>query len=223
MFQIPKRFDPDPEIEISTNEDVILEDSNPQIKKIEKKNIPPKNNSFINRKFEFGGTIELNPKFIMDRRTQLTTVNNIIRKHFYFNPVYYNFDLQRRTLYTKDNQIQLKLNFNFIGIDQRYLYFIMSVMQLNLLEYIGNSKRDEVISIVAKYLELKMEYKYRRKWGIFQKFINGKEVKRIVMTLTSKEFNNSMSLALLDLQISHNARGFQYNKGESRKLFNDSS
>lgn len=99
----------------------------------------------------------------------------------------------------------------------------MSVLQLNLLEYIGNSKRDEVINIVAKYLELKMSYRYKRKWGVLQKFSKGKEVKRIVMTLTSEEFDSSMSLALLDLQISHNAKGFQYNKGEFRKLFNDSS
>lgn len=160
----------------------------------------------------------------MSHRTKLVLIKEIIDKHYYFDPKFYNFDFKNRMLYTEDRRVQLQLNFNFVNINIKYLYFIVSVMELNLLEIIDLEKRNEVINIVAKYLQLKMSFRSRQKWGIFRKFVNGKEVKRITIILSDEEFEKSYTSKLINLQMSRKSKDSHLlDHIEFKKLFENSN
>jgi hypothetical protein len=217
----------EPDTGIGNNfEPNISNEKTDKTKDFEKRNTySPRVGLNINKSFDFGLSIDIDPRIIMNHRTNVVLIDEIIQKHYYFDPKYYNFDFKNRILYSKDRLIELKLNFNFVNINKKYLYFILSVMELNLLGLIKESERNEVISIVAKYLELKISYKYKKRLNILRKFVNGREKERIVIILTSEEFSESTTSALIKLQLNQHARGYQFinNNKELGKLFQDSS
>jgi hypothetical protein len=140
-------------------------------------------------KFKFSGKIDFNPKFVYKPEYKIYIIKKVLVEHYYFDPKYYNFDVSKRILYTIDRHILLKLNFNFILINEEYLYFILSVLQLNLLGIIENDRCSKYLEIISKLIsaELRLKYEYRK--ASFIKFVRGKEIERIECELTSKEFD----------------------------------
>lgn len=75
----------------------------------------------------------------------------------------------------------------------RYLYLILSVMQLNLLDILPRNKCERIIELIAQSISLKINFRYRRKFGFISKFINGRIVESTLMVLTDEEFDYEFS------------------------------
>lgn len=162
----------------------------------------------ISTDFEFGHELEFLESLEYDSDVRLKYLLLILKENYYFDPKYYNFDTSDRIIYTLDSKIGIQLNFDFLSIDKRYLYLIMSVMQLNLLEILDNDSCDNYIEIIAAYLNLKVEYQYKQKFAFFQRLVNGKEVERKVLVLTSEEFNSSIVNRIAKMRNIHTHFGF---------------
>lgn len=95
-------------------------------------------------------------------------------------------------------------------VNPRWLYFILSVCQLNLLGYIGKDKSEYIISIVAEYLSLKcnIRYKVSKLRSLFQRSIDGKIVEQIYVELTSTQFDSELEIMLAKANIFLTKDGF---------------
>lgn len=116
-------------------------------------------------------------------------MKRIIKQKYYFDPKYYNWDVNTRIIYSLDQRVGIQLNFNFTLIDSRYLFFILSLMQLEILGLISGNDKDKLISIVADYLSLKVSYSKKQRFAFFRRIVNGKEVERSILILTSEEYS----------------------------------
>jgi hypothetical protein len=126
----------------------------------------------------------------------------IFEDHFYFKPKFFRFDANYRIIYTLDKKAVLQLNFltNRV-VDIRYLYLILSAMQLNLLGITSRDITTDYITLVGKYLSLELDIKTKRKIAIFRRFLYGIEVESWLITLTDSEFNLAFLSQLIKLQI----------------------
>jgi hypothetical protein len=165
-------------------------------------NYPPKASS--DESSEFGDSIEFSPELNVDLNVKLKIVERIIKRKYYFNPKYYKVNVIKRTICTIDDSITLKLNFNFLLIDVRYLYYMISLIQLYLLKLINKDERDRLLSIVVESLKLKMKYKYGRRIALFSRIENGIETERITLELTSTEFTKEFEHQLTKLDLKYN-------------------
>lgn len=163
-----------------------------------------------NFNFKFSGKLEFNPKFVVNPRYKIYLINKVINEHYYFDPIYFKWDAGNRVIYTIDDKIQLRLNFNFVLIDQRYLFFILTLMQLDLLNVITEAQSRRLIELICGYLNIKFEYRYLKKKVVFKRFVGGKEIERIECDLTSEEFEKEVLAQLSKLRISYSNNGFIY-------------
>jgi hypothetical protein len=159
---------------------------------------------------EFKGKLEFNPRFINRNEYRIYLIRQIISEKYYFDPKYFDFDVKRRTLFTRDFRIELKLDFNFIIINQEYLFFILSVMQLNLLGIIERDRTEKLIEIIAKYLSIKISMNYKYKSVSLIRFVGGKEIDRIECTLRSEDFEKEILSQITKILIRWTPSGFDY-------------
>lgn len=152
----------------------------------------------------FGNPIQFDPSLLLEFSGRFKIVNDIVRKKCFFDSKFYRFDSNSRIIYSPDSIVGLKLNFNFVSVDTRYLLFILSVMQLNVLKLITDENCHDLIELYASYLKLEFEYSKRRKFAYFSKFINGKEVERRVLILTDEEYSSSIRSELAHIKLRFN-------------------
>lgn len=96
-------------------------------------------------------------------------------------------------MFTLDGKIELKLDFDFLLYEQEFILHFVSIIQLNLIELIDEDNLEFYLGMLAQSynLSLKLELKYK---GLFiTRFINGKEVERVNIVLSSAEFSQEVS------------------------------
>jgi hypothetical protein len=131
-----------------------------------------------------------------------------LKKKFYFNPKFYNWNTNFRIVFSPKFNITLKLNFDFSKLNVEYLFFILSVLQLNVLGIITDDATDDYLShFVGSYMSLS----YRRvKKSFTQRLIrkvNGKVVEEVMVELTSEEFEREIKSGIFFSRFSTNIRG----------------
>lgn len=171
---------------------------------------PPKDDktSKLKQELKFGNQIDLDIELIQDPVYRLKLIKLIFKKYHYFNPKYFNFDVKTRMIYTLDQKISIQLNLNFMNIDQRYIFLILSVLQLNLLELVNNKDTEKTLELICEYINLKWKYVSRSRFAFFRKFLNGVEVERWTLVLTDEEFTSEIEAQLMRSKIKFTEKGF---------------
>jgi len=132
----------------------------------------------------------------------------IFKQKYYLSPEYFNFDASSRFIYSKEFNFGIQLNFNFINVDIRYILFILSIMQLQVLEIIEPDEAEKVINIIANVLDLRLEYRSRKRVAIFKRWIADKLYEEWILSLTSEEFNAEVESMIIRSNISLKKNGF---------------
>jgi hypothetical protein len=152
-------------------------------------NLPPKSGKIAKSKFKFGNSILFDPKIDMDLDVRLKIVTDIIERKYFFDPKYYRFDIGSRIICTNDGTVGLMLNFNFILVDSRYLYYLLSILQLHVLGLLKKEEVDSLFSLTSQHLGVKWRYAKRKRFHIIKRLINNREVESIVIILVDEEFS----------------------------------
>lgn len=151
-------------------------------------NLPPKSTVKTKTLIKFGQPIDLDIRYKTDLKVKFDVVSKIIINKCYFDPKYYKFDPVKRIIYSIDNSVLLHLNFNFVLVDLKYLYFIMSVMQLNVLGLLNDDDTKRHINVISEYLSLKMKIKFQKRFAKISRLVLGREIESITLELTDEEF-----------------------------------
>lgn len=154
------------------------------------KSKPPKDKS--NPFVTYKGSLTLIGDLIELDEYRYKLLTDILVKGYYFDAKYYNFDFAKREIYTLDRSIVLRLNLNFMEINEEHLFFIMSVIQLDLLKILDRDETETILEIMSNYLSLKFEYKFKRNTAIFTRILGGKVVEQCILVITDEEFNMSV-------------------------------
>lgn len=145
----------------------------------------------LNQGIVFGEQIHIDINLLEERRYQLELLVKILKKNCYFSPIYYKYDPDQRIISTLDNLISIKLDFNFILIDQRVLFYILSVLQLSVLGLIqDNVKLNNIIEKILASLKLKIELmntKSSTKWITITRSMFGKIDKTMHFRITAED------------------------------------
>lgn len=156
----------------------------------------------------FGLEINFDPSIKLTNEIKFRLFFLVIKRKYYFSPDNLKFDFNKRIIYTIDNKISLKLNLNFLNIDIRYLYFIITLLQLRLFNILETQECDYIITLICEYLNIKYKYESMRRIAILKRFINGKEVESIYMILTDEKFTKEVENQLSLLKIKLTKDGF---------------
>lgn len=144
--------------------------------------------------FEFGGIISVD---IRSLKTDLIYRSFILvmifDRKYYFEPGHFKFNQRKKTLHSSIRRIGIKMEFDPIKIDQRYLFWLISVLELYELKIIEDEKFvDKQIEIVCEILKLKAKWERIQRFAIYRRFIRGEEVERRVLILTSEKFSSEI-------------------------------
>lgn len=173
--------------------DISLDDSedNESLSNVSILNPPQKDNDLV----EITDEIDIDVSQLGDKVYGVNLIMKVLTKGCYFSPKYFKINAVDRTIYTNDKSIVLKLNADLTQLNYKQIYFIMSVLQLNILNLLSKRNTEAVLQTVCAYLSLKMELKFKEKTkiAILQHFRNGVEVERISLTLTDAEFESNVN------------------------------
>jgi hypothetical protein len=161
------------------------------------------------KEFKFGGELKISPSFQLDVSGKLELFFKVFKKKYYLGPSFFLFDASKRIIYTQDKSIIMRMNFNFINIDHRYLYFIMTILQMRLLGVATNQQSEEYINLVAEYLSLKVKYKYSNRIVSITRSLFGVETEKVVLVLTSEQFNKEVENQIFRAHIKFDSKGFR--------------
>jgi hypothetical protein len=84
----------------------------------------------------------------------------------------------------------------------------MTVLQMRLIGVATQKQSEEYINIVAEYLSLKVNYKYSSKIVTITRSMFGIETEKVVLVLTSEEFNKEVQNQLFRANIKFGSNGF---------------
>jgi hypothetical protein len=157
---------------------------------------------------DFKTPIEFNIELIDNREYRYRLLKLIFKKKYYLSPKFFKFDIDARTIFCPEFNFGIQLNFNFLTLDVRYLLFIMSIMQLKVLEILTPKEAEKAILIISESLGLKVEYTAKRRTAFFKRWINNKVHEEWIMVLTSEEFSLEVESMLARSRIEFNERGF---------------
>lgn len=163
----------------------------------------------------FGRPISFDPDILFNEEKLKNTLELILKYKCYFKPEYYRIDVDNRRMMSVDGRIRIQLNFQFLSIDEKYLYFLMSILQLDLIGVLQDTETEEYLTIISKLLSLNCELKHRRKVAWLRILRRGFLIEERFLTLTDTEF---------EFNVSNNLQAFQYKRrGYGRFGGNDSS
>lgn len=153
---------------------------------------------------------DFNPTKNIDIKFKVELVNKVLNQRYYFNTKYYQYLRDTRIIRTLDDKVRVKLNFNVMLVNPRWLYFIISVCQLNLLNFINEEDTETVIRLVAEYLSLKCNISFRVQTirGRIIRTVGNKIVERIDIDLTSTSFSSELEILLARANIILTKDGF---------------
>lgn len=183
----------------------------PEEEDIEFKSSPLSQDSNTNN-FNFGLEMDFDLKLLFDPKFKFKIIKLVFDKKYYFSPKYYNYDAKKRIIYTPDSLINIQLNLNLLNLDQRFIFLILSILQLNSLGLINSSKSNDAITLICDYCNLKFRYKYHKRFAILQRLVNGKEVERITLVLTDEQFLKEFESGLSRFKVSFDTKGFKTSK-----------
>jgi hypothetical protein len=137
-------------------------------------------------------------------------LEKVLVEKFYFNSDYYKIDIASRIVYTHDFSVAIKLNLDVLKIDKELIYFILSMMQLNLLDLVSRADTQSVIlELVSIHSKLKAEFRSKKKFAFFQRWLNGQELEKWILVLTDEEYSSDFETILTKLKIKRTGYGFK--------------
>jgi hypothetical protein len=172
---------------------------------------------YIKPKFKFGDPIDFDSRLLYDKQIRKEILFKIVKQKCYFDPKYFSFNYNDRSIYTLDQAKIIRLDFDFIKADLRYVFFILSVMQLELLELVGSEDCDKLVKMASFYLKVKFEYSRRKRSVFYARYVNGIEIERRLLILTSEEFNSELESMIALREFDFNSRNYHFGDDSNLK------